>query len=102
MNWASPLKTLELFVTLEIQQKKAPIPGYIRQKNTAFMSIIWVTVSPKTHSNGFHMKFDITEEELGFILPIPSLCNLDLFSIYLAIGNEKLGNCLEYMHGYSF
>ena len=44
----------------------------------------------------------ITEGELGFILPIPSLCNFELFSIYLAIGNEKLGKCLENMHGSSF
>ena len=66
--------------------------GYIGQKGIGFKSVFWVTDSPEIHSNGFHMKFDITEWELSFILPtlVPLLCNLELFSRELATGNENL------------
>ena len=71
---------------LGIQPKKVPMQGI------GFKSVFWVTDSPEIHPNGFHMKFDITEGEFGFILPtlVPPLCNLDLFSRDLATGNENL------------
>ncbi|RVW76054.1 hypothetical protein CK203_049138 [Vitis vinifera] len=39
-----------------------------------------VTDAPEIHSNGFHVKFDISEGQIGFVLPtvIPP-CNVDLF-----------------------
>ena len=62
--------------------KKGSNAGYIGQKGIGFKSVFWVTDSPEIHLSGFHMKFDITEGELGFIFPnlVPPLCNLDLFS----------------------
>ncbi|KAH7429492.1 hypothetical protein KP509_09G052400, partial [Ceratopteris richardii] len=49
--------------------------GYIGQKGIGFKSVFRVTDSPHIHSKGFHVKFDISEGSLGFILPtlIPSL-----------------------------
>ncbi|KAI9095042.1 hypothetical protein K1719_026506 [Acacia pycnantha] len=40
-----------------------------------------VTDAPEIHSNGFHVKFDISEGQIGFVLPtvIPP-CDIDLFS----------------------
>ena len=29
-----------------------------------------VTDAPKIHSNGFHVKFDISDGQIGFVLPI--------------------------------
>lgn len=31
--------------------------------------LLQVTNSPEIHSNGFHVKFDISEGDIGFILP---------------------------------
>lgn len=44
------------------------------------MVIVQVTDAPEIHSNGFHVKFDITEGQIGFVLPtlIPP-CDIDLF-----------------------
>jgi hypothetical protein len=40
-----------------------------------------VTDAPEIHSNGFHIKFDIGEGQIGFVLPtIVPPCDIDLFS----------------------
>ena len=40
-----------------------------------------VTDAPEIHSNGFHVKFDISEGQIGFVLPTIVLpCDIDLFS----------------------
>jgi hypothetical protein len=40
-----------------------------------------VTDSPEIHSNGFHIKFDIREGQIGFVLPtIVPPCDIDLYS----------------------
>ncbi|BFI30056.1 hypothetical protein AXG93_2528s1220 [Marchantia polymorpha subsp. ruderalis] len=43
--------------------------GYIGHKGIGFKSVFRVTNSPEIHSNGFHVKFDISEGDIGFILP---------------------------------
>lgn len=43
--------------------------GYIGHKGIGFKSVFRVTDAPEIHSNGFNVKFDITESNLGFILP---------------------------------
>ncbi|KAJ0964906.1 hypothetical protein J5N97_026044 [Dioscorea zingiberensis] len=68
--------------------KKGSDSGYIGQKGIGFKSVFRITEAPEIHSNGFHVKFDITEGQIGFILPtiIPpcdissfkkQLCNFD-------------------------
>ena len=38
------------------------------------------TDAPEIHSNGFHVKFDITEGQIGFVLPtVISPCDIDVF-----------------------
>ncbi|CAM6113575.1 unnamed protein product [Calypogeia fissa] len=43
--------------------------GYIGHKGIGFKSVFRVTDAPEIHSNGFHVKFDVSEGDLGFILP---------------------------------
>ncbi|KAK3417003.1 hypothetical protein EUGRSUZ_H02759 [Eucalyptus grandis] len=49
--------------------------GYIGKKGIGFKSVFRVTDAPEIHSNGFHIKFDISEGQIGFVLPtvIPPL-----------------------------
>lgn len=44
------------------------------------MMLLQVTDAPEIHSNGFHIKFDILEGQIGFVLPtlVPA-CNIDLY-----------------------
>lgn len=44
------------------------------------MVLLQVTDAPEIHSNGFHVKFDITEGQIGFVLPtVISSCDVDMF-----------------------
>ncbi|KAF8016185.1 hypothetical protein BT93_H1640 [Corymbia citriodora subsp. variegata] len=49
--------------------------GYKGKKGIGFKSVFRVTDAPEIHSNGFHVKFDISEGQIGFVLPtvIPPL-----------------------------
>ncbi|KAH0448721.1 hypothetical protein IEQ34_022521 [Dendrobium chrysotoxum] len=60
--------------------KKGSSGGYIGQKGIGFKSVFRVTDAPEIHSNGFHVKFDINDGQIGFVLPtiIPP-CDIDLF-----------------------
>ncbi|KAK7400095.1 hypothetical protein VNO78_11295 [Psophocarpus tetragonolobus] len=49
--------------------KKGSIAGYIGKKGIGFKSVFRVTDAPEIHSNGFHVKFDISEGQIGFVLP---------------------------------
>ncbi|KAI0489261.1 hypothetical protein KFK09_029103 [Dendrobium nobile] len=49
--------------------KKGSGGGYIGKKGIGFKSVFRVTDAPEIHSNGFHVKFDITEGQIGFVLP---------------------------------
>ncbi|EEF44191.1 conserved hypothetical protein [Ricinus communis] len=61
--------------------KKASGTGYIGQKGIGFKSVFRVTDAPEIHSNGFHIKFDISEGQIGFVLPtVVPACDVDLFS----------------------
>ncbi|CAI9778566.1 unnamed protein product [Fraxinus pennsylvanica] len=55
--------------------------GYIGKKGIGFKSVFRVTDAPEIHSGGFHIKFDITEGQIGFILPtVVPPCNTDLYA----------------------
>ncbi|KAJ9182462.1 hypothetical protein P3X46_006457 [Hevea brasiliensis] len=61
--------------------KKGSGTGYIGQKGIGFKSVFRVTDAPEIHSNGFHIKFDVSEGQIGFVLPtVVPPCNVDLFS----------------------
>ncbi|XBH73605.1 hypothetical protein VPH35_100688 [Triticum aestivum] len=49
--------------------KKGANRGYIGNKGIGFKSVFRVTDAPEIHSNGFHVKFDITDGQIGFVLP---------------------------------
>ncbi|KAJ3681637.1 hypothetical protein LUZ60_014210 [Juncus effusus] len=49
--------------------KKGSGGGYIGNKGIGFKSVFRVTDSPEIHSNGFHIKFDISKGQIGFVLP---------------------------------
>lgn len=50
-----------------------------------------VTDAPEIHSNGFHIKFDITEGQIGFVLPtiIPP-CDIDLYTRLASADADRL------------
>ncbi|KAJ4955822.1 hypothetical protein NE237_012605 [Protea cynaroides] len=61
--------------------KKLSNAGYIGQKGIGFKSVFRVTDAPEIHSNGFHVKFDISEGQIGFVLPtVVPPCNVDIFT----------------------
>ncbi|KAL7083737.1 hypothetical protein ACP275_14G181000 [Erythranthe tilingii] len=61
--------------------KKGSNAGYIGKKGIGFKSVFRVTDAPEIHSNGFHIKFDKSEGEIGFVLPtIVHACDVELFS----------------------
>ncbi|XP_050285644.1 protein NO VEIN-like isoform X2 [Quercus robur] len=61
--------------------KKGSNAGYIGKKGIGFKSVFRITDAPEIHSNGFHVKFDISEGQIGFVLPTIVLpCDIDLFS----------------------
>ncbi|XP_021895218.1 LOW QUALITY PROTEIN: uncharacterized protein LOC110812694 [Carica papaya] len=66
--------------------------GYIGQKGIGFKSVFRVSDAPEIHSNGFHVKFDISEGQIGFVLPtvVPS-CNIDIYSKILSQHASQLG-----------
>ncbi|GFY81619.1 histidine kinase-, DNA gyrase B-, and HSP90-like ATPase family protein [Actinidia rufa] len=60
--------------------KKGSGAGYIGQKGIGFKSVFRVTDAPEIHSNGFHIKFDISEGQIGFVLPtVLPPCDIKLF-----------------------
>ncbi|CAL9130952.1 unnamed protein product [Musa acuminata var. zebrina] len=65
--------------------KKGSSAGYIGHKGIGFKSVFRVTDAPEIHSNGFHVKFDITEGQIGFVLPtVISPCNMDMLKQLLS------------------
>ncbi|XP_057847024.2 protein NO VEIN isoform X2 [Cryptomeria japonica] len=72
--------------------KKGSSAGYIGHKGIGFKSVFRVTDAPEIHSNGFHVKFDVSEGELGFILPtlVAPLSNLHSISKELSNENNEL------------
>ncbi|KAL1208319.1 Protein NO VEIN [Cardamine amara subsp. amara] len=51
------------------QSTKKGSGGYIGKKGIGFKSVFRVSDAPEIHSNGFHFKFDISEGQIGYILP---------------------------------
>ncbi|KAD5508904.1 hypothetical protein E3N88_16607 [Mikania micrantha] len=77
--------------------KKEPSAGYIGKKGIGFKSVFRVTDAPEIHSNGFHIKFDIRDGQIGFVLPtVVPPCDVNLFSKLVSMDNdptnEKLWN----------
>ncbi|KAL5542662.1 hypothetical protein UlMin_010372 [Ulmus minor] len=71
--------------------KKGSNAGYIGQKGIGFKSVFRITDAPEIHSNGFHVKFDISDGQIGFVLPtVVAPCNLGLFSRMASSGSDQL------------
>ncbi|GJX37034.1 histidine kinase-, DNA gyrase B-, and HSP90-like ATPase family protein [Tanacetum coccineum] len=59
--------------------KKESSAECIGKKGVGFKSVFQVTDAPEIHSNGFHVKFDISDGPIGFVLPkIVPLFDVDL------------------------
>ncbi|KAL9227092.1 hypothetical protein vseg_002828 [Gypsophila vaccaria] len=62
--------------------KKGSSTGHIGQKGIGFKSVFRVTDAPEIHSNGFHVKFDSSQSQVGFVLPtIVPPCEFESFQI---------------------
>lgn len=52
-----------------------------------------MTDAPEIHSNGFHIKFDITDGQIGFVLPTPiPPCDINMFSRLVSCDPSKRDN----------
>nr|DAD23986.1 TPA_asm: hypothetical protein HUJ06_025449 [Nelumbo nucifera] len=73
--------------------KKGSSGGYIGQKGIGFKSVFRVTDAPEIHSNGFHVKYDISEGQIGFVLPttVPP-CDISLFNRMLSTDDTSCWN----------
>ena len=50
---------------------KADRQGYIGRKGIGFKSVYTITNCPQIHSNGYHIKFDVSNDNsIGYILPL--------------------------------
>ncbi|XP_076948185.1 protein NO VEIN-like [Bidens hawaiensis] len=75
--------------------KKKPSAGYIGKKGIGFKSVFRVTDAPEIHSNGFHIKFDISDGQIGFVLPtVVPPCDVKLFSKLVSMDNDPTGEKL--------
>ncbi|KAM3327141.1 protein NO VEIN isoform X1 [Capsicum chacoense] len=69
--------------------KKGRNAGYIGKKGIGFKSVFRVTDAPEIHSNGFHIKFDITNGQIGFVLPtVVPPCDIDFYSRLASSGSD--------------
>ncbi|XP_050899985.1 protein NO VEIN isoform X1 [Lathyrus oleraceus] len=70
--------------------KKGSNTGYIGKKGIGFKSVFRVTDAPEIHSNGFHVKFDISEGQIGFVLPtlVPP-CDIELLRKMAFTGTDS-------------
>ncbi|XP_073014216.1 protein NO VEIN isoform X1 [Typha latifolia] len=73
--------------------KKGSNAGYIGHKGIGFKSVFRVTDAPEIHSNGFHVKFDITEGQIGFVLPTVVLpCDVSMYSRLLSVEDYQINS----------
>ncbi|KVH90986.1 protein of unknown function DUF3883 [Cynara cardunculus var. scolymus] len=71
--------------------KKEPSAGYIGKKGIGFKSVFRVTDAPEIHSNGFHIKFDISDGQIGFVLPtVVPPCDIDLFRKLVSVNSDPM------------
>ncbi|KAI3716434.1 hypothetical protein L1987_67311 [Smallanthus sonchifolius] len=77
--------------------KKASSAGYIGKKGIGFKSVFRVTDAPEVHSNGFHIKFDITKGQIGFVLPtIVPPCDINFFTNLVSLNTSDQMNTHHY------
>ncbi|XP_019445357.1 PREDICTED: uncharacterized protein LOC109349123 [Lupinus angustifolius] len=70
--------------------KKGSNAGYIGKKGIGFKSVFRVTDAPEIHSNGFHVKFDISDGQIGFVLPtVVPPCDVGQLSRIASTGTDS-------------
>ncbi|GJU29321.1 histidine kinase-, DNA gyrase B-, and HSP90-like ATPase family protein [Tanacetum coccineum] len=83
------VETIKALCKVGNSSKTEPSTGYISKKGIGFKSAFQVTDAPEIHSNGFHVKFDISDGHIGFVLPtVVPPCNVDLFSKLISGDND--------------
>ncbi|XP_006360949.1 uncharacterized protein [Solanum tuberosum] len=69
--------------------KKGRNTGYIGKKGIGFKSVFRVTDAPEIHSNGFHIKFDISNGQIGFVLPtVVPPCDIDSYTRLASLDSD--------------
>ncbi|XP_060181122.1 protein NO VEIN-like isoform X2 [Lycium barbarum] len=70
--------------------KKGRNAGYIGKKGIGFKSVFRVTDAPEIHSNGFHIKFDISNGQIGFVLPtVVPPCDIDSYTRLASFDSDR-------------
>ncbi|KAF3666116.1 putative 50S ribosomal protein L13, chloroplastic-like isoform X1 [Capsicum annuum] len=74
---------------VENSTKKGRNAGYIGKKGIGFKSVFRVTDAPEIHSSGFHIKFDISEGQIGFVLPtVVPPCDIDSYTRLASLDSD--------------
>ena len=62
---------IQAICSVGASSKAKEITGYIGEKGIGFKSVFTVSDAPEIHSNGFHFRFDRTDERnlLGYVVP---------------------------------
>ncbi|PWA85335.1 hypothetical protein CTI12_AA151420 [Artemisia annua] len=83
------VETIKALCKKSSLSRKESSAGYIGKKYVGFKSVFQVTDAPEIHSNGFHVKFDISDGPIGFVLPkIVPPCDIDLFNKLVSGDND--------------
>lgn len=62
-------KNISAICDVKASTKGAHHKGYIGRKGIGFKSVFTVTDRPEIHSNNYHIKFDLSNGHIGYILP---------------------------------
>ena len=64
-------KNVKALCSIGDSSKKGNKAGYIGEKGIGFKSVFTVSRAPEIHSNGYHFRFDRTDEAnlLGYVVP---------------------------------
>ncbi|KAM3327144.1 hypothetical protein P3S67_002270 [Capsicum chacoense] len=69
--------------------KKGRNAGYIGKKGIGFKSVFRVTDAPEIHSNGFHIKFDVSDGQICFVLPtVVPPCDIDSYTRLASLDSD--------------
>ncbi|XP_071709029.1 protein NO VEIN-like [Rutidosis leptorrhynchoides] len=89
-EWGFSVENIKALCDIGNSTKKDTSAGYIGKKGIGFKSVFRVTDAPEIHSNGFHFKFDVTEGQIGFVMPtIVPPCDVDPFNKMVSIDYNK-------------
>ncbi|RNA18989.1 hypothetical protein BpHYR1_038870 [Brachionus plicatilis] len=91
---------IDAICDVKASTKGAHHKGYIGRKGIGFKSVFTVTDRPEIHSNNYHIRFDLSNGHIGYILPEwcdtyePVLCEQKNY-INSLLGQKDFNTCIK-------